>query len=490
MKSFIAKIYRLANAPPRCWPVLREIVAPTPRCTKMHRGSALVASNEAAVLPEIALIAASNEFSAGRGSAGTLFVPFGEYPVQVKDRQSGRVVNAVQVWNEEAAEKVMGGLRGLRGAISRLFGAVPVYVGHPDVPELRAQHQDTKAYGRVTGANVEEVDGKKGVGFAVAWNKLGEELVGSGAYMFHSPHWPLEILGAANGVLKTMPIGLRSIGLTNEPNIADSVILGANMDGIQLEEPAAEPPPAPPPSLMQRLVAILGDASVATEDQIVERWMQLIDAAKKVAAAAEARWRAEDAARVSVPNEAPPVDRLVALLDDSLTARTTAANELATLRQTVIDEAASRTRTEADLADVRAQLAAERTARATAEQSLTAANEIGAKFDAAANERGAALDALLDLAIDAGRLPGGRKNDVLAAFNTDFSATLERVRKADRFIPAGSATGNLGRRTRGGQPALEFTSAVNEYMEKHGCGYLAAWSAVKSARPELFSAIG
>lgn len=454
-------------------PVFRLFAPGSGRCTKMQLGYAANTAPET----DVSLVAASNEMrvtAAAEDAEARLFIPFGEYPVRVRDRKTKRSVDVLQVFNEESAEAVVAGLKGLRGAVSRLFGRAPVYIGHPDVPELASLYNDTRSYGVVTGANVAEHDGRRGVVFEVAWNRLGRELIGSDAYMYHSPHWPLERVGVLNGLLRMRPVGLRSIGLTNEPNIADAEIFGANVAGPDLDAAAngvegLRPDDAGRLPLVSRLIALIGDAEVTDADTVVERVTQLIEAARKSRALCRARWDAEQSAYKagSNVNTGPGGGANVGSDDELLTAIfETSDAATAALNESLAASAASLAAANADKERLTAELAAASTA---------------------ASERDAAAKALVTLAVEAGRLPGGRAEETLAAFNTDFNAALETVANARAIIPLGSATASLSARSRAPRHAsAEFLGAVNSMMDERGCSYMTAWAAVKAARPELY----
>lgn len=442
--------------------VLRFLAAGNPRCTKIHTGCAS-AANVSRDGASIALVAASNEMQAPTSASDAcLFVPFGSYPVKVRDKMSGRMVDALQRFDEDAAGAVIAGLRGVRGAVSRLFGRAPVYVGHPDVPEFAARHTDTRAYGRVTGANIAERDGKRGIEFGVAWNRLGVELMDSGAYMYHSPHWPLAIVGRKNGVLMTRPVGLRSIGLTNEPNIADAVIFGANVEFVDdptqaANEPAGQHQAVEEP-LLPRLISVIGDSSLADDNAVVRYVSALLDELRIIRASIDAHVAPDGVGAAAVANDKTSAVKLSELLAD---------------REAKL----------ADAIDAHAASSAAMSAANDLNDKLTA--DIGA-FTAANSQRDSAITALVTLAVESGRLPGGKAKDTIAAFSADFDAALASVANAKPMIPLGSATVDLGLRKRNGGAGAEFLTAVNEVMAQRGCSFTAAWVAVKAARPELY----
>jgi Mu-like prophage I protein len=129
-----------------------------------------------------------------------LFIPYGEYPHK----------KGLQKFTKASAEAMAGAWNSLGEKVRRVFTGVPIYVGHPDVPELRQFYPDTKAYGWAEGITAEN----EGMRIPVKWTAAGKEMVENGHYKFYSPYWLLEKV--AGGL---SPKRLKSIGLTNNNNI-------------------------------------------------------------------------------------------------------------------------------------------------------------------------------------------------------------------------------------------------------------------------------
>lgn len=129
-----------------------------------------------------------------------LFIPYGEYPHK----------KGLQKFTKASAEAMVGAWNSLGEKVRRVFTGVPIYVGHPDVPELRQFYPDTKAYGWAEGISAEN----EGMRIPVKWTAAGKEMVENGHYKFYSPYWLLEKV--AGGL---SPKRLKSIGLTNNNNI-------------------------------------------------------------------------------------------------------------------------------------------------------------------------------------------------------------------------------------------------------------------------------
>lgn len=390
-------------------------------------------------------LAAANEL--GVSDPNELFVPFGEYPVRVVDPKTGRAVDCLQVLDLEAANEIAGKLNSLRGKIAGALRLLPVYIGHPDVSQFRDRYKDTRAYGWVTGANVKE----GGIAFTVKWSKAGQDLVDDGLYAYYSPHWPMKPLGAANGVLRARPVGLWSIGLTNEPNIPVPAInvagvnemMDAGTDAEVVEQKETE---KNEDSFMARIAAMLGvePAAAFIEAKIIEMKeavAQAIAALEAKQNADEQKWKAEEAAM-------------------------TAANEQATARIATL---------EAQITDL-----------AAARDQLTAANEgLKGEVTALVAVRVSAANALVEAGIADGRIPGGKREDWINAFNEDFNGAAARLQAAETMFSP-SRTRGIRHRKPSTAATAGFLSAVNEAV-KDGRTWEAAWQFVKRTRPELYS---
>jgi hypothetical protein len=135
-------------------------------------------------------------------------VEYGEHPHQ----------KGMQRVTFEVARRLEDNFHSLRGLLSRRFGGLPVYVGHPDDPEYAGQpgHTDTRAHGWIVDLAAKP-DGLYG---DIKWAKSGRELIDNANYKFFSPRWVMRSVG--NGVFE--PVKLLSVGLTNTPNIPGDVI--------------------------------------------------------------------------------------------------------------------------------------------------------------------------------------------------------------------------------------------------------------------------
>lgn len=166
---------------------------------------------------------------------------------------------------------------------------LPVYVGHPDVPELAARFPDKAAKGWITAVAA----GGEGCELAVEWC----DAPAPGAFIFFSPYMAGEQTASGEAHID----GLISVGLTNRPNSTRFRLPN---------EAADEDPNQPERNTMKKVLALLGLPETATEDEAAAALQALIDEkaslARKVevlTAEAAASKSAETAAKTGLANE-------------------------------------------------------------------------------------------------------------------------------------------------------------------------------------------
>ncbi|MDR3143744.1 MAG: phage protease [Puniceicoccales bacterium] len=137
----------------------------------------------------------------------------------------------LQCIDRVAVQAMVEHFKSFRGRLRRRFGGLPVYIGHPDDPQLRQQpgHQDTRAYAWIQDLEARE-DGLHGL---IKWSDAGLELLRNAFFKFFSPRWEMQVIGPG----QFRPIRLLSIGLTNYPNIPGDAI--ANQEVSEGKAPAA-----------------------------------------------------------------------------------------------------------------------------------------------------------------------------------------------------------------------------------------------------------
>jgi hypothetical protein len=153
--------------------------------------------------------------------------PFGDFPH----------TRGLQRVDRTAADGMVAQFNSFRARLGRLFGGVPFYVGHPDLPSS-SDVVDRKAYGWIMEVEARE-DGFYG---RVKWSDAGMELLRNAHYKYLSPFWEAREIGQENGRRIYRPIALISAGLTNQPNIPVRPLANSNPEGrAGREAPVSDP---------------------------------------------------------------------------------------------------------------------------------------------------------------------------------------------------------------------------------------------------------
>lgn len=182
--------------------------------------------------------------------------PFGDFPGLLEGQ---RVIQTC----DRAAERV---------AETLPPEGIPVYVGHPDVPELAGRYPDKGAKGWVTAVE----PGEEGAILRVDWL----DKPAAGAFKWFSPYWIGE-LGApeADGTVRMDIAKIASIGLVNNPRIPDFAF------ACELDPQTSPNQPQGIRMDKTKLAVLLGLPEDSGEEQILEA----IAALKATAEAAEAQ---------------------------------------------------------------------------------------------------------------------------------------------------------------------------------------------------------
>lgn len=360
-------------------------------------------------------------------------IPYGEFPHK----------HGLQLFDKAAAEEMIAAQNSVFSKIARWARgdkhSYPVYIGHPDLPG--SKDTDKRAYGWIEEMSAEN----DGLHLKVKWSPAGRDLVENAHYKFYSPLWYFK---KVRGGIK--PVALKSMGLTNDPNIPVPALANEydeekpdteeqpetegkpenaeNPEGEASPESDETPPPAPAPA---ELIAALGLAEDATMDAALEAIRTLRQSADAAAT------RATDA-----ENER-----------DGLRTDLTAANTRAT-------DLAARLRSAAANA-VQTAVSAGRIAPAEVEGRITelvAAND----FDAALADL-AKLPAKFKTESRTGDLGGAKSLVVIAANDESAAARDERARLVANEFEATNPTLSLGERKR------------------------IAWRRAQAKKPELFT---
>lgn len=151
----------------------------------------------------------ANSFGRDEGEEGRLSMPYGDYPGGRAEVGEGKTRQLIQRWNQAGARAVAADLEE-----ERRKGApgIPVYAGHPDVPELAARYPDKAAKGWVVAVLANE----GGAELVVEWNG---ERPRKREFAFFSPYFFGEV-ERDDGTTAVMRVtGMGSVGLTNTPRI-------------------------------------------------------------------------------------------------------------------------------------------------------------------------------------------------------------------------------------------------------------------------------
>lgn len=156
------------------------------------------------------LYALANELNLGDPKSGTIRVPFGRWDFGAKQLDDGRTVFFVQELTKDGAERMAAKIN---AGVADGEKGVPVYWGHPDVPELAHKYPDKRAKGWIKSAAVEG----DALVLHVEW--LVENA--TDGFGWFSPYWggPATDLGQGR-YLKHLD-SLTSVALINIPNIQE-----------------------------------------------------------------------------------------------------------------------------------------------------------------------------------------------------------------------------------------------------------------------------
>ncbi len=232
--------------------------------------------------PELETLAAlSNEFAL---SADWLKIPYGDHPHAL----------GLQRLDRAAAEELAANFHSFGARLGRLFGGVPIYVGHPDDPRLSNQFPDKKAYGWIMALEARD----DGLYLQPKWGAAGQDLLANAHYKWFSPFWGCRTDGQEHGRAILRPVRLVSVGRTNTPNIE-------GIPPLANEQSVPPPPKGAPPVNRAELIKSLGlpedadDAAILAAIKAIQDELAALKAKAAVAEAAKQDMANEKTARAA-----------------------------------------------------------------------------------------------------------------------------------------------------------------------------------------------
>ena len=180
--------------------------------TKLH-----ALANEESLVSDTAFIGIGNEISVG--GDGLAVIPYGEWPHP----------DGMQRFGKTEAVQMVGYFKNIWNQMKRAVTGLPIFKGHPDLPGLANQYPDKTEYGQI--ADMEARD--DGLALKLVLGSGGAALVQKGL-KYISPHWLANQVGRQpNGKPIYAPVFMKSIGLTDRPNIPGKSLLNSASAGSQ-----------------------------------------------------------------------------------------------------------------------------------------------------------------------------------------------------------------------------------------------------------------
>ena len=155
------------------------------------------------------IYALANELNLDRKNAGQIVVPYGTWDYGEKKLDDGRTLFFRQTLNSAGANAIA---NQIAASVAKGEKGVPVYWGHPDVPELAHKYPDKRAKGWIKSAKVYA----DGLHLAVEWL---EENATEGFGWF-SPYWTGTTTEDGDQAMMNVN-ALVSVALVNMPNIQE-----------------------------------------------------------------------------------------------------------------------------------------------------------------------------------------------------------------------------------------------------------------------------
>jgi hypothetical protein len=200
-----------------------------------------------------------------------------------------------QVVDKESAQAMLANFT--EAAKSKRFAGLPIYVGHPDHPDFSARYPDSASKGWIKELDVTP----SALRLRTVWNATGAQLVADEAYKYFSPTWGVMPVPGHRGAYR--PMRLKSIGLTNEPNIGVMPLTNEKENPMQILPPW--------------LVKLLGLAEDAGEETVKEKLTEIMKKLGDSQSGDAGRRRRESGRAIAIPPGASSTVRSVLALVNS-----------------------------------------------------------------------------------------------------------------------------------------------------------------------------
>lgn len=262
------------------------------------------------------IYALANELNLDRSNVGTITIPFGtwDYGEKKVESQGGggeRTLFFRQTLDLQGASAIAAQIA---DSIAKGEKGVPVYWGHPDVPELAHKYPDKRAKGWITSASVE--DGK--LVLSVDWL----EDKATDGFGWFSPFWTGPVKENGDGTALMHVDSLTSVALINMPNIQEFRLANE----LQDTNNAAQAEKGNTMNITkEELCKLLGLPPEATDEQIRTALTEA-GKAKEALATEKTKLEAAEADKAAAVNECEKV-------------KTELANEKAAHRGILLDNA-------------------------------------------------------------------------------------------------------------------------------------------------------
>lgn len=242
-------------------------------------------------MKNLRLYALANELNLGDPRSGKIRIPFGRWDFGSKKLADGRTVFFVQELAASGAAQICAQVN---GCATRGDKGIPVYWGHPDVPELAHKYPDKRAKGWIKTAYLEN----GALVLSVEWLEDNA----TDGFGWFSPYWSGPALDLGGGKWLKKIDELISVALVNIPNIQEFRL--ANESQGNGNESGAEAGESEKNTMDRaKLIKALGLPETATDEDIFAAIEKLKAAAADAATKQEAA-EAEKAQAVKEKGEA------------------------------------------------------------------------------------------------------------------------------------------------------------------------------------------